>query len=456
MLLFSRTLLALSSIVFVAVCPFQAHAKLLSYIDPSQLGPHAVGHTSYVVANSEAQNRQVAVSVFYPADAGNITSSTPRAMYPVDPFDHVLPPLASELWESLGYDRAYEGPAPASDGPFPLLMMSAAWQANAWMYIYFGARLASHGYVVAVVEEFNDGQWPWLPSDSLSVEMLKRTQDIPFVLTDLLAESGAAGGLLKNTIDDTKIAIGGHSLGGYAAYALTAGDDSICDATFIEGVLGYPLFPPGTCVPAAADPRIKALVPLDAASYMMKYEELARVHVPSLLLGETVEALEAFEDIIGVGGTGIFKLWDARPHDAIDRRDSYRVDIVGTNHFSYMNACDGFDLMYKEGLLSSAFYEYLRFSYLCPADLPDAVTHEIVTTYTVAFLNTQLRKAGRSYRDKSVLTKHYAKTHGNVQFFNRERCHAARPDKKSYFTYQPHPHDCAAAQKDPAGWFANP
>jgi len=455
MFLFPRTLLIFSSIVLFSMCPFQAHAKRVSNPDPSQLGRYAVGHTSYVVANFEAQNRQVAVSVFYPAEAGNITSSTARAMYPLDPLSNVLSPLPSESWESLGYDPAYEAPAPASDGPFPLLMVSVAWQGSAWMYIYFGTRLASHGYVVAVVEEFNDGQWPWLPSDPFSVEMLKRTQDVPFVLTDLLAESGAVGGLLKNTIDDTRIAISGHSLGGYGAYALTVGDDLICDATFIEGVFGYPLFPPGTCVPAAADPRIKALVSLDGASYNMKYEELARVRVPSLLLGETVEALVAFEDIIGVGGTGIFKLWEARPHAAIDRRDSYRVDIVGTNHFSYMNACDGFDLMNKVGILSSANYENLRSSYLCPADLPDAVTHEIVTTYTVAFLNTHLRKAGRSKRDMSVLTNHYAKTH-NVQFFRGERCHAARPDKESYFTYRPHPHECVAAQKDPAGWFANP
>ncbi len=37
--------------------------------------------------------------------------------------------------------------------------------ADNWQYLYIGTRLASHGFVVAVTDHENEGQWSWSPKD---------------------------------------------------------------------------------------------------------------------------------------------------------------------------------------------------------------------------------------------------------------------------------------------------
>jgi hypothetical protein len=39
------------------------------------------------------------------------------------------------------------------------------------------------------------------------------------------------------------------------------------------------VYPPSTCVPAGADPRIKAIVSIDGTSPLMRYHEFARISV---------------------------------------------------------------------------------------------------------------------------------------------------------------------------------
>ena len=122
--------------------------------DPGSLGPYAVGHTSYMLTDTDNGNRPVSVMVWYPVDAGRISSSSPPAQYPLDPFTgtQYLPITLSTDWEPLGYDRASEGLPPAMTRPFPLLVFSPGFTSDSWLHIFIGTRLASHGYVVAVTD----------------------------------------------------------------------------------------------------------------------------------------------------------------------------------------------------------------------------------------------------------------------------------------------------------------
>ena len=72
----------------------------------AKLGPYAVGHVNYTLADTAAYNRSVAVSVWYPVDATTITSTTPPAQYPLDPWSTNLPMSTSSDWEAFGYDPA--------------------------------------------------------------------------------------------------------------------------------------------------------------------------------------------------------------------------------------------------------------------------------------------------------------------------------------------------------------
>ena len=92
---------------------------------------------------------------------------------------------------------------------------------------------------------------------------VERTWDIQYLLTRMVADSQKSGGLLSGAIRPDKIAVAGHSLGGLAALALAGGDEKICEWTSIRTPTNLA---PETCVPILPDPRVKAIVPIDATS----------------------------------------------------------------------------------------------------------------------------------------------------------------------------------------------
>ncbi len=430
--------------------------------DPGKLGPFAIGHTSYMLTDAGNGNRPEYFMVWYPVNPSTVTNSTPPAQYPLDPYSTYLPVSTSTDWQAVGnYDPAYEGPTPSRDGPFPLLVVSPAFSGDAWMYIFIGTRLASHGYVVAAAEPYADCQWSWSPCDDLVTVMVNRPRDVSFIITQLVAKTSTAGELLFHTIDPGRIAISGHSIGGYTSYALTGGDDLVCDALWpvVYGQDTLP-YPPSTCVPTLPDRRIKAMISLDGSSQLMRFRELARISVPSLIMGETVDNSQELGELSHPGGGPALRDWIARPHAAINGFDSYRVDVDGSNHYSYTDYCDGAQVFFDLGLISSDALAGWLSSWPCANTGLDAVTissvdeHEAVTKYMIAFLDVYFAKAES---ERSVLTPGYASTHTpTVQFVKAEHCDAVLPDD-SYFTYRPYQDsdECDIAQKNPTGWFAS-
>ena len=418
--------------------------------DPGKIGPYTVGHTSYLLTDTDAGGRPVAISVWYPVDAAGVSSSTPPAIYPLDPYsNHFSRIPTSADWEALGYDRAYEGPVPSKNGPFPLVMVSPAWSTDNWVYLCIGTRLASHGYVVAVIDHYAESQWSWSPTTESLTALVNRFGDVSFAITQLLGKSTTSGELLYSTIDPKRIAMSGHSDGGYITFALAGGDDSVCDSS-------PPPYPANTCVPISPDPRINVMITLDGVSQLLRYNELARISIPSLILGQTVENSES-ASLATTGspaGTDVI----ARPHAAIGRSDSYRVDVNGANHYSFTNFCDGWRVMYNLALIAYSTLETYESGYPCSSTGFDPVTisaadgQEVTTTYMIAFLNVYL---GHSNTDSSILTEAYALTHTpTVQFFANETCSAVLPDNL-HFSYRPHQvsSECTVDQKDPDGWF---
>lgn len=455
-----RILVLITGFVLLAPCAATAQSQK-QYDDPGQLGRYAVGHTSYLTVDKEAGNRPEFFSVWYPADGSSITTSTPPAEYLTDPYTGTtyLQPTFSTDWQEIGYDPAYEGPNPAR-GPFPLVMVSPGWGADHWYYIFIATRLASHGYVVAVLEHWADGQWPWNPFDDFLTAMVNRPRDVSFAITQLLVKSRMPGELLFRAIDPERIAASGHSIGGYATYTLAGGDDLVCDTLMpvLEGIDTLP-YPAATCVPTPPDPRIKAIVSLDGSSWALRYRELANISVPSLIMGDTVDQSEVID------ANGDVRDWIARPHAAIDRDDSYRVDVNGANHYSWTNYCDTAQVWLNKGLITSDELSAWLASWPCastgwfPVTISSADEHAVITKYMIAFLDFYFGGPDKNPRlDQWVLTPDYALDHTpTVQFFNSEKCHAALPDQ-SYFTYRAYQlsGECDVAQKDPTGWFTTP
>ncbi len=419
-------------------------------------GPYAVGHVNYMLSDTTVYARPVAVSVWYPVDSSTITSTTPPAQYPLYPWGTNLPVSTSTDWESLGYDAAYEGPTPSNAGPFPLVMVSPGYTDDNWEYLYIGTRLASHGFVVAVIDHYNEGQYTFSSCENMVNAMFNRPRDVSFAITELLLKNDATGELLQGVMDPSKIAMSGNSLGGYAAYALAGGDDEVCDSLYAVGTAPAPQ---STCVASPPDSRIRAIVSLDGSSWGMRYHELARISVPSLIIGETIAHILRYN---WPNPNVDDSLWDVRPHSAINRSDSYRIDISTADHMSFSDWCDGLRVMYSLGVnVNVASPNFTLQTWPCvsqdtfdPKNNP--ATRQITTTYMLAFLNTYL---GRE-NDAWMLTSDYAaQNQPLVEFFESEECDAPLPvdaslPSQDYYTYQPHPGECLTAEKDPAGYFA--
>lgn len=419
--------------------------------DPEQPGPYAVGHSIYVFQDTSREttdsisgqpvaiSRPVPAYLFYPVDPESIDTSTPKAIYPLDPVHSFNPRIYSPLtisdeWEEQGMDPAYEQVQPSAKGPFPLVMVSHGWGGPAWSMMYLGPRLASHGFVVALVYHYGDAFWAWEQFDNIAVGMINRPLDISFALTNLLERNETENELLYNLIDPDRVAVAGYSFGGYVAAALAGGDDLACDVPEENGMV----VPPETCVRVPPDSRIRAIVSLDGAHHLLRFSELARITVPTMGIGEEWGEIP--------GNIGMTESWQARLHAATQGKPAYRIDISGTNHGSYSNMCEASPVYLSHvipGPLQPILLPILLPIYqqnYCSAPLPAPETKRIITKYTVAFLKTNL--SGERGYQRFLTPGHALTSEGMVEFFETEKRNPKAiddnwPDEFIYFKHQP-------------------
>ncbi len=402
-----------------------------------QHGPYAIGFTSYVLTDSSRlapsgePGRPIPVYLYYPVDPESVTASTLRARYPLDMLNMPALTWSSEEWEALGYDPAFQGCLPSRNGPFPVLLVSHGWTPPAWFLTGVATRLASHGFVVAVPYHVGDPYYfGWEPvPDHYAMVIWNRPRDLSFVLTDLERRNEDAEDPFRGVIDPSRVAATGWSAGGYTALALASGDDTVWDYGLTDAYAVYdgPIPDNVPHSPTPPDPRIKVVVTLDGANQELTFEELARVKVPALGLGQEWNSL-AYSDMPAL---------QARQHAALAGHPSYRVDISGTNHHSFGDTCNAYILMETRGLASSM--DDWRGD-LCNGVIPSAAARGIITRYMIAFLKTQL--LGETGYQK-MLTPGWALTHETlVEFFETEKrnpnsIEGEYPGFFIYFAHQP-------------------
>lgn len=403
-------------IAFSLVFPSTTRAKNVP--DPGQRGPYEVGFTFVLLVDDSRDTdspfggRPVPVYLWYPVDPADIDEGTPEAAYPMDPYYGLLPPVGSSHLEFYGLDPAYHEPKPSSDAPFPLVMFSPGLGHPSLFQVSTGTRLASHGIAVAIVTHYGDGVLPWDPIHHVAVASMNRPLDISFALDHVLGKSGSQEDLLYGAVNPDQVAAAGHSLGGYAALTLAGGDDMVCDA-FLDPALVAQFGPPPleTCVAAPPDPRLKAIVTLDGSNQFLRLDELARITVPTMGIGQE------FETVLD---------WQARQHAAIQAHPCYRVDLNNSIHWSFSDMYEAYQVLRDMGIYSQDYVDWV----LAPFSdaIPPPLAHQLVNKYMIAFLKTQL--AGETGYQR-ILTPGWAiKREPDIEFFVTEK-------KFDYFINQP-------------------
>lgn len=305
-------------------------------------GPFSVGYRALVSGDgtsSEGTTRTLDVGLWYPAL--NPSGAEEKITYTLT--------LKNPEWRSdepaiVNGHALLDAPLDTAQGPYPLVIFSPGFSANAAWYSTLVEQVASHGFIVLSPEHIEQD---WGESAQGTID---RPQDITQIL-DYAEALTRPDGDLAGQIDMEHVAVVGHSFGGYTALASAGAQldlatfNNRCAALASDdqkSFLCLPMqgqesniaeragldSPPEGLWPSLGDPRVTAIIPIAGDAYLFDQAGLANITIPMMAIGGTADTGTPYE-------------WGSKlSYDYVASEQKTLVGFVGAEHMFMSAPCE--------------------------------------------------------------------------------------------------------------------
>lgn len=223
------------------------------------------------------------------------------------------------------HGQAVRDAAPlATDGAFPLIIISHGYPGNRYLLSHLGENLASKGFVVAAVDH-PDSTYDDLKS--FASTLYNRPFDQLFVLREMARLGGAgSGSFLAGRVDATRTGLVGYSMGGYGVVNVIGGGYSTASETTDGAPPNRLLAERGAGNPAylkSLDPRVKAAIAIAPWGMPRGFWDaagLSGIRTPVLFVSGSVDDVAGYEK----GTRAIYA--------AAVNADRYLLTFLNANH----------------------------------------------------------------------------------------------------------------------------
>ncbi|MBL0196580.1 MAG: dienelactone hydrolase family protein [Myxococcales bacterium] len=197
-----------------------------------RLGPHPVGHTTFVVTDA-ARSRTLRLQLWYPADAAASAAATAGT-----PLAELEPP--GEARDAVARLVAAAGPCsrtrvasaadakPLAGAPWPVVAFSHCYGCMRYSAAQSMERLASHGVAVVAPDHAGGTLFDVLKGVRSNIDaasLALRVGDVRFALDAVLdANNPAVPEALRGRLDPARVGVMGHSFGAVTTGAVLAQD----------------------------------------------------------------------------------------------------------------------------------------------------------------------------------------------------------------------------------------
>ena len=300
-------------------------------------GPFAVGFRT-LEAPASGDAPALPVKVWYPAAAG-----TPAQ----DEIDYAIE-LKQADWQGIespvvrGHAVA-DAPVQTNYGARPVVVFSHGYSLNPEWYAELLEHYASKGFVVLAPEHVESDWSQAGPPTFARPRAVTRTLD--------LAASLAGKGPFAGGIDMEKVAVVGHSFGGYttlaaagarldlnaveercAAAAPESPESFLCapfqgQAEELAAFAGLDEVPSGLW-PSQGDPRVDAIIPIAGDAFPFDRAGLSSITIPMMAIGGTMDFVTPWD-------------WSTQlAYDGVSSARKSLVAFVGAGHMIPADSCD--------------------------------------------------------------------------------------------------------------------